>query len=91
MKARDFEDKVWNVDGVRIVLRTGADTEVKAYEYKNAADERWRVTELGEKRINKHLDGITYSMIQGDGEEPHGRVILRTIRNGYRRKISREN
>lgn len=83
MKARDFEDKVWEVEGVRIVLHTGNATEVKDYDYKKAADETWRITELGEKRLNKHLDGITYSVIQGDGEEPHGRVILRTVRNGY--------
>lgn len=83
MKARDFEDKVWEVEGVRIVLHTSNETELSGYEYKKAADASWRITELGEKRINRHLDGITYSVIQGDGEEPHGRVILRTIRNGY--------
>ncbi len=85
MKARDFEDKVWEVEGVRIVLHVGNSAEVKDYEYKKAADESWRVTEFGDKRINKHLDGVTYSMIQGDGEEPHGRVILRTVRSGYKK------
>lgn len=86
MKVRDFEDKVWEVEGVRIVLHAGNDVEVKDYEYKKAADESWRITELGEKRIGKHLGGLTYTTIQGDGEQPHGRVILRTIRNGYSSK-----
>ncbi|WP_165671910.1 hypothetical protein [Metapseudomonas otitidis] len=83
MKARDFESKVWEVERIRIVLHTDSSTDVKDYEYKNAADETWRITELGEKRIEKCLGGVTYSVIQGDGEEPHGRVILRTIRSGY--------
>ena len=83
MKVRDFEDKVREVEGVRIVVHAGSETEVGDYGYKRAADESWRVTELGEKRISKRLDGLTYSMIQGDGEEPHGRVILRTVRSGY--------
>lgn len=83
MKTRDFEDKVWEVEGVRIVLHAGNNVEVQSYDYKKAADETWRITELGEKRICKHLAGITYSVIQGDGEEPHGRVILRTVRSGY--------
>lgn len=85
MKARDFEDKVWEVEGIRIVLHAKHEAEVKDYTYKKAGDESWRITELGEKRIEKCLDGITYSVIQGDGEEPHGRVILRTIRSGYRK------
>lgn len=83
MKTRDFEDKVWEVEGIRIVLHAGNDVQVGDYNYKKAADESWRITEFGEKRLEKHLNGITYSTIQGDGEEPHGRVILRTVRNGY--------
>lgn len=83
MKAGEFEERVWTVEGIRIVLRTDPNTEVKDYDYKKAADESWRITELGEKRIEKCTNGIPYSVIQGNGEEPHGKVILRTIRNGY--------
>lgn len=85
MKAREFEDKVWEIEGIRIVLHAKNDVIVKDYDYKKAADETWRITELGEKRIDKCLDGTTYSVIQGDGEEPHGRVILRTIKNAYKK------
>ncbi|NQD96564.1 hypothetical protein HP532_28305 [Pseudomonas sp. CrR25] len=83
MKASEFEEKVWAVEGIRIVLRTDPNTEVADYDYKKAADESWRVTELVDKRIAKHINGISHVMLQGDGEEPHGRVILRTIRKGY--------
>lgn len=83
MKASDFEEKIWTIEGIRVVLRTDPNAEVADYDYKNAADESWRITELGEKRIEKCIPGIKYSVIQGDGEEPHGKVILRTIRNGY--------
>jgi hypothetical protein len=83
MKAVDFEDKVWAIEGIRIVLRTDPNTEVDDYDYKNSADESWRITELGTKRIEKSIGKIPYTVIQGDGEEPHGKVILRTIRNAY--------
>lgn len=83
MKARDFEEKVWAIEGIRIALRTDPNTEVEDYDYKNAADESWRITELGSKRIEKCISNIPYIVIQGDGEEPHGRSILRTIRNSY--------
>jgi hypothetical protein len=83
MKATDFEEKVWAIEGIRIVLRTDPGTEVKDYDYKNGADESWRITELGTKRIEKCISDIPYTVIQGDGEEPHGKVILRTIRGAY--------
>lgn len=84
MKATDFEKAVWAIEGVRIVLRVDSDKEVGDYNYKKAADESWRVAELAEKRIDKSLDGIPYTVIQGDGEEPHGKAILRTIRKTYK-------
>jgi hypothetical protein len=84
MKAGDFEEKVWTIEGIRIVLRTAPDTEVGDYDYKKGADESWRITELGTKRIEKCIGNIPYTVIQGDGEEPHGKVILRTIRNAYK-------
>lgn len=85
MKAIEFEEQVWAIEGIRIVLRTHPNTEVKDYGKKNAADEGLRITELLEKRITPCVgETIQISVIQGDGEEPHGRVILRTIRNGYK-------
>jgi hypothetical protein len=84
MKASEFEQKVWAVEGIRIVLRTDPNTEVKDYGKKNAADEGLRITELLEKRVAPCVGDIPYVVIQSDGEEPHGKVILRTIRKGYK-------
>ena len=84
MKAIEFEQQVWAIEGIRIVLRTDKDTDVKDYGKKNAADEGLRITELIEKRIAPCIGAIQVSVIQGDGKEPHGRVSLRTIRNGYK-------
>ncbi len=86
MRAADFEEKVWSIEKIRIVLRTNPNTEVEDYDYKNSADESWRIKELGTKRIEKCVGDIPYAVIQGDGEEPHGRVILRNVRSGYKAK-----
>lgn len=83
IKASDFEEKVWATEGVRLILRIDPNTLVDDYTYKKAADESWRVTELIEKRIEKCVGSTPIVVIQGDGEEPHGRVILRTLRTGY--------
>jgi len=83
MRVKAFEEKVWSIEGVRVVLRTDPDVDVSDYSYKKAADEGWRVTELLEKRISKCASGIPTIVLQGDGREPHGNVTLRTIRQGY--------
>lgn len=83
MKIIEFEKKVWDVEGVRVVLRANPDTEVVDYDYKYAANEVWSIAEFLEKRISKYTNEIPVIVIQGDGQEPHGNVILRTIRGKY--------
>ncbi|NQU65917.1 MAG: hypothetical protein HQ517_16775 [SAR324 cluster bacterium] len=83
MKVSEFEENVWRVEGIRIVLRANPDSLVEDYDYKNAADERWRVTELIEKRITTRINGIFTMVLQGNGEEPHGGILLKNIRKGY--------
>lgn len=83
MKVSEFEEKVWRVEGIRIVLRASPESVVADYDYKNAADERWRVTELIEKRIASRINGISTMVLQGNGNEPHGGVLLKNIRKGY--------
>lgn len=83
MKVNEFEDAVWAVDGIRVVLRANPETVVKSYDKKNAADAGWRITEFISKRISPCIGDIAVVVIQGDGEEPNGNVILRTLRKGY--------
>ena len=40
------------------MLRTDPNKEVTDYNYEKTADESWRVTELVEKRLVKHINGI---------------------------------
>jgi hypothetical protein len=84
MNVSDFEEKVWAIEGIRIVVRAASSTVVNDYDFKKAADESWRVTEWLDKRVRGCINGLEVAVIQGDGEEPHGKVILRTLRPGYR-------
>lgn len=83
MNVGNFEKKVWEVESIRIVVRAAPGTVVKDYDFKNAADERWRVTEWLDKRVRDCLNDLEVTVVQGNGEEPHGQVILRTLRQGY--------
>lgn len=83
MKVWEFEEKVWEVEGIRIVIRAASEENVSNYTFKNSAQEGWRVTQLIEKRIQPKIGDYEAIIIQGDGEQPHGRVILRTVRRTY--------
>ena len=83
MKAWEFEEKVWEIEGIRIVVRASSEIEVSDYDYQNAAQDNWRITQLLEGRIQPNLEDMEILVLQGDGEQPHGSVILRTIRKSY--------
>lgn len=83
MKIFEFEEKVWEIEGIRVIVRASSDETVSDYNFKNGAQENWRITQLIEKRIQPKIGEREVIIIQGDGEQPHGRVILRTVRRTY--------
>ena len=86
MKLADFEQRVWEVEGIRIVIRGDENDEVEDYTRKNAANENWRTREFLEKRIEPRVGGRKVVVIKGDGEMPNGRVLLRNLRASYTTK-----
>ena len=86
MKVQELEDKVWAQDGIRIVVRAAADTEIGNYKLKNAAQAAWSITEFIKKRISPVLNGMDVAVIMGDGEQPHGRTLLSSIRDSYKNR-----
>jgi hypothetical protein len=83
MKIKEFEQKVWQVERIRIVLRAHPDTEVKDYDYKNAAIGSWSLKAFLESRIASKVGDIPIAVILGDGQEAKGQSILRNIREKY--------
>ncbi len=83
MTVEQLEQKVWVQDGVRIVIRAALNTKVKDYTQKNAAQANWSATEFLRKRITPLLKGLEVVLLQGDGEQPHGRTLLSSIRTKY--------
>jgi len=83
MKASEFEDKVWEIEGVRVVLRCPDNHQVEDYDYKNAANQTMLLTEWLKVRVLPKLKDIDVQVISGNGEQPHGRSLLRTIRASY--------
>ena len=78
-----FEEAVWEVEGIRVVVRDVAYGEVLAYNYERAANKEWRINELLDKRVAGFVDGREVAVVTGDGQRPHGRTLLRTVRESY--------
>jgi hypothetical protein len=83
MNVIEFEDAVWAKEGVRIVIRSRSSAEVENYDYQRGAQDTLRVSQLLESRIQPKIGNRELVVLQGDGEQPHGRVILRTLRASY--------
>lgn len=83
MKVSEFEEKVWELDAIRILIRASSDTEVEGYARQKAAQENWRITQFIKSRIQPKIGDLEVIVLQGDGEQPHGSVKLRSIRNSY--------
>ena len=78
-----FEDSVWQVEGIRIVVRDRVSSRVNSYPYQRGANQNWTLSQLITKRIRSLLHDRQVIFIGGDGYEPNARTKLRTIRASY--------
>ncbi len=79
----EFEHTVWLIEGIRIVIRAPRSEKIGNYKPKRAADEGWSITKWLESDRLKGAKPFEITVIDGDGEEPHGRSLLRTVRQTY--------
>jgi len=66
-----------------VVLRCQDNHQVGDYDYKNAANQTMLLTEWLNVRVLPKLKDVEVQVISGNGEPPHGRSLLRTIRASY--------
>jgi len=83
MKVSEFEKRVWDLEHLRLVVRANRNEEVDEYDYKNAANENWRITEFVKNRVADRVDGREVTVIQGDGRVAHGNTLLYALRDSY--------
>ena len=83
VSVRDFEQAVYELEEVRIVVRASLRTKVAAYAYTRKAAGNTSVNDWLDSRIHPLIDGAEVSVINGNGGIPHGRTKLENIRSGY--------
>ena len=83
MTVRAFEDAVWELEQIRIVIRTGENDVVEDYDYERAAPLNFTIQQLLDRRITTRIGDKEVTVINGGGATAVGQTQLRTVRNTY--------
>ena len=84
MNVMTFEEKVWEIDQIRVVIRAPWDKEVGDFDWKNKAADNSSITNWLDNRILPKIGGLSAIIIEGTGLKPHGRKTLDKVRNSYK-------
>lgn len=80
----ELEDKVWTLEGVRVVVRAPQSDLVDDYNYKRKISATSSISDWGNGRLKPLLDGRDFYVIDGSGTRPHGRTNMETVRESYK-------
>lgn len=83
MTAREFEDAVFDLEGVRIVLRCPVNTPLPDYLYDRRAAGNTTVNEWLAARISHRIGGHDVAVIDGLGGYANRRMKMSTLRDSY--------
>ncbi|WP_155801702.1 hypothetical protein [Magnetospirillum molischianum] len=86
MKVSEFEQKVWELDGIRIILRADSNDEVGEYERVRAVAQSSSIAEFIENRVKKHIGDVDVVVVDGRGTIPRRNSLVSTIRETYNRE-----
>lgn len=85
MRVSEFEQEVFDKEDIVIRIRAPHAAEVDDYDYERQASSTTSVTDWLETRILPKLKGSEVSIVDGNGQTPHGRTKLETLRSTYER------
>jgi len=83
MKVSNFEETVWDVEGIRIVIRALPTLEIGEFDKERASSGQWSVTQWLDSDRLKGIGDHNFVVIAGNGKEPHGKTLLRNLRTTY--------
>ncbi len=82
---KEFEEQVWELEGIRIVVRDDESTlRIEPYACVSKANHKWTLTKWLNLRVNRYI-GVDRSVVvvSGDGNLSHGNTRLQTVRDSY--------
>ena len=85
MNASDFEEAIWNLETIRVVIRDAWDARVGNYRYQNAAPQNMTLQKWLSNRVEPQLTNQDVVIVDGSGNIPPRQTKLGTIRSSYDR------
>ena len=79
----ELEDKIWFLEGIRVVIRAPQSHMVGDYNYSRKISSSTSVTEWANGRLRPLLGDIDFYVVDGSGTRPHGRTNMGTLRDSY--------
>ena len=81
--ASELERQIFEVEEVRVIIRAPRSSTFPPYPYQRKSSSSTSVSDWLEQRIKPLLGEIQVDVIKGDGNCPHGRTNMETLRNSY--------
>jgi hypothetical protein len=83
MTVGEFEDAVWNLENVRIVVRASRHEDVDDYDYARQCAATKTVAWWLENRVKPLLGDVGVAVIDGAGERVRRNSKMATVRDSY--------
>ena len=84
MTVAEFESRVWELEGIRVVIRAGGDEEVDIYDYHRRTKWSQILSYFCLSRIETRVKGKQFVVIDGYGKQPDGRnTLVGNVRSTY--------
>ena len=75
--------RIWELDGVRIVIRGEGNDEAGDYDFANAAPRNWTFQKFIDTRLREGIGDRDVMAINGSGDIVRGNTQLATIKESY--------
>jgi hypothetical protein len=84
MQVWKFEKKVYEIEGVRIIVRANTDATVEEFDFERCASGNTTLADWLARRIYPYTGDYEVTVVSGSGAlDPHGKTHMSTLRDSY--------
>lgn len=83
MNVQQFEQAVFDMDEIRVVVRASTAEKLNDYKFVRKATNSTSLTDWVEQRIRPLIGDHEVTVIDGNGVQPHGRTKIEKVRASY--------
>lgn len=83
ISATELERQIFELEEIRVVIRSNKSTQYSNYKYTRKAASNTSITDWYLARLKPIIGEDEATIIDGNGNTPHGRTNIETVRNSY--------